>query len=642
MNSTEEIKARLDIVDIVSETVQLKRSGKNYTGFCPFHQNVRTPSFVVFPESGTWRCFGECNDGGDIFKYVMKKQNWDFFEALQFLAEKAGVELKPRTPEDDERDEVNGLYRELLETAVRYYQHHLTNTPTGQKAKEYLIHRGISEETLSRFEIGYAPDAYEETQKFLISRGYTPEQIEGAGISYHRDDGRYTDRFRNRVMIPIRDERGRMTGFGARALDPEEKAKYLNSPQTELFDKSHTLFGLDKAKTAIRNEDQVIIVEGYMGVIVPHQYGFENVVAQMGTALTEHQLRMIKKYTKKIILALDSDAAGMNATLRGLQVARDTLDHSDDISFDAHGLLRHETRLQADIRVSTLPKGQDPDDVVNEDPEIFRQIIANAKPVVEHVMNTLIADRDTDDPKVKSQVAQQVMPLIQDISDPIVRDHYIQQLARKLKVDERSLLHGIEKRGSRYTPRQKTDRAHIHLSGKEENHTVQKTADHNRKLEQHCLGMIMNNPEFIYQVDRSLQASGLDRISEQDFQDTNHQVMFRVASNSLNQEHSDPQNFVLMNLPDLLLDLGEEIIQIGKDKEEKEARIIEDLTHTILRLRDANIIRTNQQIRFLMLEIQEKGEDMPEEYLQTMARNGKIKQFLDKAMNKKTNPSLSK
>ncbi len=449
MTAIDEIKARLDIVDIVSENVQLRRSGKNFTGFCPFHANTRTPAFVVFQETGTWRCFGECNDGGDIFKYVMKKEGWDFPEALRELAQRAGVELTPQTPEQQAQYEEYDRLRELLEEAVTFYWHNLKNTSAGGEALNYLHQRGLTNETIESFGIGYAPKSWDATTDFFKSKGYTEQELIDAGMVSQRDSGGIYDRFRHRAMIPIRDDRGRMAAFGARILDPDDVPKYLNSPQTDIFDKGRILFGLDKARRAIRSQDQVVIVEGYMGVLAPHQHEYTNVVATMGTALTENHLRLIKRFTRKIVLAMDSDTAGMKATMRGLEVARQTLDRQAEVQFDARGLMRQEARLQADIRVTTLPPGMDPDDVINHDPKEWERLIAAAKPIVVHVMETLAADRDLDDPKTKTEIAGQVMPLIADIPSSIERDAYRQQLARLLRVDERSLVEPTATRRSR-------------------------------------------------------------------------------------------------------------------------------------------------------------------------------------------------
>jgi DNA primase len=276
MSSIDEIKSRLDIVDLVSETVQLRHSGKNYTGFCPFHANTRTPAFVVFPESGTWRCFGQCNEGGDIFRFVMKKENMDFSEALHYLAEKAGVQLKPPTPEEQAVAEEGDQLRSLLEEAVTFYRHNLLNTPPGQQALAYLRGRGLNDETLEVFGLGYAPNAWEAAIHHFRDKGYEDTDLKDAGLVTERETGGIYDRFRHRIMIPIRDERGRMAGFGARILNPDDVPKFLNSPQTPIFDKSHLLYGLDRARKTIRTSDQAVIVEGYLDVIALHQAGFTN------------------------------------------------------------------------------------------------------------------------------------------------------------------------------------------------------------------------------------------------------------------------------------------------------------------------------------------------------------------------------
>jgi len=455
MSAVEEIKSRIDIVDFVSQTVKLKRSGKNYLGMCPFHTNVHTPAFVVFPDSGTWRCFGQCNEGGDIFKFVMKKEGWDFATTLRFLAEKAGVKLETFTPQRAQEEEQFARLRTLLEEAVLFFRHQLTQTPAGKPALDYLLKRGITPQTMEIFGLGYAPAGWEVARGYFSGKGYTNQEMLDAGLAVEKQEGgEVRDRFHNRIMFPIRDAMGKMCGFGARILDPNDVPKFLNSPQTALFDKGRLLFGMDLARKTIRAAEQAVIVEGYLDVITLHQAGFANAVSPMGTALTEEQLRMLKRFTRRIVLALDADAAGEKATLRGLELAREAMDHSTELTFDARGLLRHEARLQADVRVTTLPPGKDPDEVVLADPEAWKQIVASAKPIVEHVMGTLAASRNLDDPKEKREVAQAVLPLIEDVPDPVERDAYRQKLARLLKVDERVLAGSPHRAASRRLNRQ--------------------------------------------------------------------------------------------------------------------------------------------------------------------------------------------
>ena len=635
MKATEEIKARLDIVEIVSDAVQLRKSGKNYTGFCPFHQNTRTPSFVVWPETGTWRCFGQCNEGGDIFKYVMKKEGWDFPEALRHLADRAGVELRKPTPQEEIQQEEHERLRRLLDDAVVFFRQQL-KAEQGVHARNYLKGRGLEEATLAVFDLGYAPDSWDAGFTYFQEKGYSSEELLLAGMIIENDKGRLYDRFRHRIMFPIRDERGRMTGFGARALKPDEPAKYLNSPQSPLFDKSQELFGLHLARKPIRTQDEVVIVEGYMDVIGLYQADFRNVVAQMGTALTEPQLRKLKRLTRRIVLALDADAAGKNATLRGLQVARKTLDRESEMRYDPRGLLRSEARLNADIRVARLPEGSDPDEIVQDSPEAWAEIVAASRPVVIHVMETLATGRDLGDPKVKTEIADQVLPLISDLTNPIERDTFTQQLARMLKVDERTLLASRPGAARRRPQKQRRSAArppepHVPQT------TEKKSSIH--ILEEHCLGIVMRHPEHLFRVDRILQESGLERLSSRDFQHTDHQEMFRVALEAIDQDYLEPLNFALENLP---LPLGETVDEILVQTEEldpNEERVMEDLLRTILHLRKASLRQNNDQLRFLQEEAQASGDLKASQYQQTMVSNIHTLQQLDRAMGKFTERS---
>jgi DNA primase len=252
VSAVDEIKSRLDIVELVGETVKLRRAGKNYSGFCPFHPNSRTPAFIVFPDSGTWRCFGQCNEGGDIFKFIMKKEGWDFPQALKELAHRAGVVLEAPSAGQVVEDEAQARQRAMLEEAVTFFRHALLNTPAGQPARDFLKRRGLLPGTIETFGLGYAPDTWDELTRYFNTKGYTPQDLLSVGLVSERQrdggaEGGVYDRFRNRVMFPIRDMTGKMAGFGARILNPEDVPKFLNSPQTALFDKGRLLYGLDQA-----------------------------------------------------------------------------------------------------------------------------------------------------------------------------------------------------------------------------------------------------------------------------------------------------------------------------------------------------------------------------------------------------------
>jgi DNA primase len=630
MSTIDEIKSRIDVVDLVSETVKLRRSGKNYLGFCPFHDNKRTPAFVVFPDSGTWRCFGECNEGGDIFKFVMKKEGWDFTETLRYLAEKAGVELQPQTEEQKEQDEQYDRYRQLLEEASTFYQHQLLQTPEGKYALNYLVQRGVTRETIETFGLGFAPASWDLTHQYFFGKGYTEDDLIEAGMVTHRDGGGVYDRFRNRLMFSIRDMGGRMSGFGARVLDPDDVPKYLNSPQTPLFDKGRLLYGLNLARKAIRTEDQVVIVEGYMDVILPYQSGFLNHVSPMGTALTEDQMRLLKRFTRRIILALDADAAGEKATLRGLEVARQALDHSEEISFNPRGLLRYEARLEADVRVTTIPEGMDPDEIVLRDPEEWRKIIEAAKPIVLHVMETLASQKDLDDPKVKREIANQVLPLIEDIPNSVERDAYRQRLARMLKVDERALVGSSTPiRTSPTNRRKKSDQQAPPL----DTHSVAKTSEQLAiSLEKHCIQLLILEPEWLQVLDRTLQKHGLNRMDVTDFEQSDYQILARLIIHSLEQDQLEPGDYLQQNLPEGLSSLVTEMRNDLRFEKTTPQKLQEDLVRSLMKLRLVRIHDGLQQIRFLMEEMQNAGETGLNPYQDMMMYYSLMRSRLDMAL----------
>jgi len=628
MTAIDEIKSRIDIVELVSETVKLRRAGKSYTGFCPFHPNSRTPAFVVFPDSGTWRCFGQCNEGGDAFRFVMKKEGWDFPQALQYLAQKAGVVLELQTPERQAEDEEHVRLRGLLEEAVLFYHHHL-QTPAGGEALAYLKQRGLTPDTIDLFGLGYAPNAWESALAYFTKKGYTPAELLQAGIVTERTPdqaegrGGVYDRFRNRIMFPIRDTIGHMAGFGARILNPQDMPKFLNSPQTALFDKGRMLYGLDLARKALRAQDQAVIVEGYLDVILLHQAGFSNTVSPMGTALTEDQFRLLKRFTRKMVMALDADAAGEKATLRGLDVARQAMDHSDELVFDARGLLRHEARLQADLRVTTLPPGMDPDEVVLRNPQEWKHILEAAQPVVIHVMDTLAKAHDLNDPKAKSIVAAEVLPLIEDVPDPVERDAYRQRLARLLRVDE-SALAITQRRPPRITRRGSVKQG-VHPAPVIR--PAINPARHGFELEAHILRLLLRQPEALNPLDRSLLENQLSRLGAQDFEATDHQLLARRVQEALEQDELDPHPFILRDLPDALADLSQRLLAPMALGEPTTDQLQEDLFKTVLMLRQVRISESIGQLRYLQQELQEQGDlsrgpyhEMMLQYARTLAR----------------------
>jgi DNA primase len=537
MSVTQEIKNRLDILDVISEHVQLRRSGRNYAGFCPFHSNSRTPAFYVFPETQTWRCFGACAEGGDVFGFVMKKNGWEFKEALVELARLAGVELEKKTA-DRGRQTAEDKLVELMAAAAEYFHQLLLHAPQAEETRHYVESRQLNGQTIADFQLGYALDGWDNCHTHFNAQGYSDDDLLQAGLlTENPEKGRRYDRFRNRLMIPIRDAGGRVVGFGARTLDKDGVPKYLNSPQTPLFDKSRLLYGLDLARRHIREARQAVIVEGYLDVMQAWQAGYRNVVAQMGTALTEDQLRQLQRYAKQFILALDADRAGAKATLRSLEVARETLDREVDVRFNARGLLQYEGRLKADIRVITLPEGQDPDSLIRANPQQWPLLLAEAKPVVAYVLNVVSQELDLTDGKAKSAAAQQVLPLIGDIADPVERDHYRHLLAEILQIDELALrqaqgrllrqAQGQMARKSRRTPERPTEReappseasaaANGEIKTNKASTSKSKAADHGMR-EGDFLRQCLQYPHVLVTVNQMLRRYGQPEVSANDFE----------------------------------------------------------------------------------------------------------------------------
>ncbi len=637
MSTIDEIKSRIDIVDLVSEAgVKLRHAGKNYTGLCPFHDNKKTPAFVVWPESGTWRCFGQCNEGGDIFKFVMKRENLDFKEALNKLAARAGVEVPAYTKESPQQKEAYEQLRQLLEDAVVYYRSQLFNN---QDVLSYLHEkRGLTEATIETFGLGYAPPGYDNLLKHFSTKGYSEQDLIDAGLLSERQSdsesqfsntqSRSFDRFRNRILIPIRDENGKMAGFGARIVDPNDIPKFLNSPETPIFSKGRLLYGLDRARKPIRTADQAVIVEGYLDVIALHQAGYENVVSPMGTALTEDQLRLLKRFTRRIVLALDPDVAGQKAVLRGLDAARSAMDKEGELGFDARGLLRNESRLQADLRVATMPDDLDPDEIVARDKDEWARLIENAKPIVTHVMETLAAGQNINDPKVKNRIASQVVPLIEDLPNALERDTYRQALARMLRVDERALV-STQAQG----PRVKRPRGIPQKQVVEPSH-VAVTVSSSKMVEEYLIGVLFRKPELLYRLDRLLQEFGLVALAAQDFEYTDNQLLFGLIRESVEQDKTEHHDFVVDALPESLQVRSQELVKETEKIERMEEKLLEELLRGVIKLRRVAAGENLNQLRFLQEDAHQGGDLRAASYQDLVLQHTRLLRDLDQAYRK--------
>jgi DNA primase len=452
MNSvTDTIKDRIDIVEFVQGYMSLRKSGKNFVGFCPFHTNTKTPAFYVFPDTQSFHCFG-CKASGDVFDFLTQREGLEFRDALEQLAQRAGVELKPRTEEDQQHDQLRTRLLDINAAAAVFFHHVLVKSQRGEAARAYVAKRQLHQETLESFQLGYAVDDWSALLTYLTDRkGFEPEEIEAAGLAIRRDNGGYYDRFRNRLMFPIRNVKGDIIAFGGRAIG-DAQPKYMNSPQTPLFDKGKVLYGLDLARETIRQQDAIVIVEGYVDVIIAHQYGFKNVVAPLGTALTADHVGVVKKLARRVYLALDADAAGINATIKGLKTIQDNMDgHAVPVP-TPQGFVRWERELEAEIRIIELPEGRDPDEVIQENPEQWRTLLAGARPVMDFYMAALTADLDMHSGKGKAEAVKRLAPLLNQIANQVEQAHYVQQVARLVAVEE-YVVRGALAQAQRQQPR---------------------------------------------------------------------------------------------------------------------------------------------------------------------------------------------
>ena len=465
MSIIDEVKQRTDIIEVVSQYATLKKAGRTFRALCPFHSE-KHPSFFVYPEQQSWHCFGACNTGGDVFSFIMKKEGIDFGDALRLLAQKAGVTIPSRFEPEAGKDERERLYQ-VNQASAQYFHNLLLNSPVGEKARDYFASRGLSLKTIADFQLGFSPDSWEALEQYLMERGYTKSELLTAGLVIEAEGGGTHDRFRNRLMFPIFDIRGRIVGFGARVLD-DSLPKYLNSPQTLIFDKSSCLYGINLAAAAIRQQNLVVIVEGYMDVITAHQNGFNNVVASMGTSVTEKQVGTLKRLTKNMALALDADAAGEEATLRAIG---------------------YENTLDAEVKVIILPRGKDPDNVIREDAKIWQNLLEEALPIVDYTFNVVTAELDLNTAKGKSLAVDKLLPIIAEMKDTVRQAHYLQKLARLVKVSQRSLEAALGrikpsqgKRQSKEPSQERVTQAlHPLLSS---------------PVEEYCLALLLQHPEL--------------------------------------------------------------------------------------------------------------------------------------------------
>jgi len=463
MDLFEEIKNKLDIVDVVSSYVRLQKVGSNYRALCPFHSEKK-PSFFVSPRLQIFKCFG-CGKAGDVFKFIMEIEKVDFKEALKILAEKAGVEL-PK--EKEEVGEKARLYK-VCEIATKFFERQL-ESKIGKKVIEYLLGRKINFESIRKWRLGWAPNTKNSLTDFLKAKGFSIEEIEKTGLCFKKENGEILDFFRGRIIFPIFDLNSRVIGFAGRIFEKEEGPKYINCKNTLLYDKSRTIYGLDKAKKEIKNKDFCLIMEGYTDVILAHQEGFENSVSVSGTALSNSHLQILRRFTSNLFLCFDADFAGDQATKRGIDLA-----------------------LQNDfqVKIVILKEGKDPADIISEKKEDFEKAIKEAVSVMEFYLKSFLSQYDKNSLEGKKEIARRFLREVKKLSSEIEKEFWVENLAEEISVSKESLLKELEK-----------IRIEEEFFG-EEKEEIKLKAEKSRKeiLEERLLTLVLKFPQNLVLID---------------------------------------------------------------------------------------------------------------------------------------------
>lgn len=442
-----QIKSQMDIVDIVSEEVVLKKKGSNYWGLCPFH-GEKTPSFSVNAERGFFKCFG-CGVGGDAITFLMKIHNWDYMQTIKYLAERYNVELPEYNGDGGKHKEERTLMTEACKKAVEFYQDILLSSPSDNIAVKYLNKRDITPAIISKFSLGLS---LKEPNMLYnkLKRDYDDSILEKAGLILKSNQGRYVDRFRNRIIIPIQNEQGEYIAFGARAIEEGQNPKYLNSSDSTIYNKSRILYGLYTAKEAIKQEDSVVIMEGYFDVISAQAHGIHNAIASCGTSMTLEHVKMLSKYTRsrRIYLSFDTDLAGQNATKRGGELIKSAFSGLGNIKqFDESHISTNDDKYACEIRVVSPPEGKDPDEFIRSSgADAFKSYIEHAPLLLDFELNQLLKKKnEVTTPQEKSELVKEILPVLNDVQNPIIQSEYVKIVATALSLDDKALQQDVKK-----------------------------------------------------------------------------------------------------------------------------------------------------------------------------------------------------
>lgn len=487
----DQVRDRTDIVEVISRHIPLKKAGRDYKACCPFHHE-KTPSFSVSPARQIYRCFG-CGVGGNVFSFLMKYERLEFPEAVRELAKKAGVAIPDSPRFDREKSSLSEKLHSINEVAAAFFRRNLLSDRTAVISREYITKRKLGPQIVDKFKLGYASKSWDGLLGYLKKKGYDDSVMEKSGLLIKGKDGRLFDRFRDRIVFPISDSKGKIKGFGSRVLDSRQP-KYMNSPETFIYNKRNYLYGLDLSWEDIRDKDSALVVEGYLDLLSPYQHGIKNVVASLGTSLTVEQVRMLKRFTNNIIMLFDSDTAGENATVRSLDL-----------------LVEEDVK----VRVAQLPEGHDPDSFINKyGPEVFRKMLDSAQDLFDYKINLLLSRYDVETLDGKATIAGEMLPLISKIKNAIIQAGYLKRLAEILSVEDASLKAELKKvkpdYSYRYRPVEKVEKS--------------AEADTAEKI---IAGLMLEDKKFIQSVKEKFKPS--------DFKD----LTIRTIVNKLYQLHDE-------------------------------------------------------------------------------------------------------
>lgn len=539
-----ELKEDVNLVDLVSDYIELKKTGNRYKGLCPFHSE-KTPSFFVNPDNNFYHCFG-CGAGGDSINFVMEIENLTFVEAVKMLAERSGMELPDMSSHERQLYQEREKLFSLNKLAARFYNYLLTETEMGNPALSYLKKRGFDENDVEKFWLGYSPDEWRVLLNFLQKKGFSLNLIKKAGLISEGNNNSYYDKFRNRVMFPIFNNRSEVIAFGGRILDDESDygPKYLNSPETQIFSKKKNLYGLHLAKDSLREKNSCIIMEGYTDVIQAHKKGFENSIASLGTAFTEDQAKLIKRYAENAYIAYDADTAGNQATLRGLDIL---------------------SRSGINVKVIDLEEGSDPDQLLkNKGAERFAEFIEEAENLIDFKINMIIKDKNLSEPGIRLKVLKSIVKLLAGVSDDLKREVYLERAAEKTDFKEKVLAEEVEKelKKNKYNKKQKKSKNN---KEEENKYDLYSQLSYYQKIEEEILAYFITNPESREEI--------TEKVSKNDFSGRTAQLaeyLFKgsVISNSVKLEKIKEQ------LGEKLLSYWSEIL-VKQDNNLNKSKILE-------------------------------------------------------------------